>query len=304
MGYDINLSGNLVVLNLLANATKSLVGLEVNNCRIISMSYSELLDLVLSVYGTKGEWVFTREAFKYGLTPLSDAKDDSVFVLETVEAEDSRNAVTSAYTILDALKLYQSSDIFSCYSLSYRFKDGKIQYGGRGETFLWQHGMHWPEKPYETTDDARANFNAWLNEHRDLFHSGHHNAKFRQMKHLYLSSYLTDDANLSFVMLSVVLEMLFGGNSELTYRISRGVGMFLSADREEARSLFARMKKLYDMRSKYVHEGKRVKDEQLFELREIVRRVIVLMFERGMHKPDFDFKKFSDELTYDGYPQS
>ena len=58
------------------------------------------------------------------------------------------------------------------------------------------------------------------------------------------------------------------------------------------------------MRSKYVHEGKRVKDEQLFELREIVRRVIVLMFERGMHKPDFDFKSFSDELTYDGYPQS
>lgn len=303
MGYDINLSGNLVVLNLLANATKSLVGLEVNNCRIISIPYSELYAMVLSVYGTKGEWVFIRETFKYGLTPLSDAKDDSVFVLETVEAEDSRNAVTSAYTILDALKLYQSSDIFSCYFLPYRFRDGKIQYGGIGETFLRQHATHWPLKPYEMTDDARSTFNTWLIEHGDICHSGQ-NEKFRQMTRLYLDSYLTDDANLSFVMLSIVLEMLFGGNSELTYRISRGVGMFLSADREEARSLFARMKKLYDMRSKYVHEGKRVKDEQLFELREIVRRVIVLMFERGMHKPDFDFKKFSDELTYDGYPQS
>lgn len=304
MEYVINQSGNRVVLDLLANATKSLVGLEVNNCRIISIPYSELYAMVLSIYGAKGEWVFIRETSKYHTMPLSDAEDDSVIVLESVEVEGSRDTIASDYTILEALKLYQSSDIFSCYSLSYRFKDGKIQYGGRGETFLWQHGMHWPEKPYEITDDARANFNAWLNEHRDLFRSGHHNEKFRQMKRLYLSSYLTDDANLSFVMLSVVLEMLFGGNSELSYRISRGVGMFLSTDREEARNLFVRMKKLYLMRSKYVHEGKRVKDEQLFELREIVRRVIVLMFERGMHKPDFDFKKFSDELTYDGYPQS
>ena len=304
MEYVINQSGNRVVLDLLANATKSLVGLAVNNCRIISIPYSELYAMVLSVYGVKGEWVFCREAFKYRTTPLSDAEDDSVIVLESVEVEGFRDTIASDYTILEALKLYQSSDIFSCYSLSYRFKNGKIQHGGRGETFLWQHGTYWPEKPYEITDDARSNFNAWLNEHRDLFHSGHHNAKFRQMKQLYLSSYLTDDANLSFVMLSVVLEMLFGGNNELSYRISRGAGMFLSTDREEARSLFARMKKLYDMRSKYVHEGKRVKDEQLFELREIVRRVIVLMFERGMHKPDFDFKKFSDELTYDGYPQS
>lgn len=304
MKYVINQSGNRVVLDLLANATKSLVGLEVNNCRIISIPYSELYAMVLSVYGVKGEWVFSRETSKYHTMPLSTAKDDSVIVLESVEVEGSRDTVASDYTILEALKLYQSSDIFSCYSLSYRVKDGKIQHGGRGEAFLWQHGMHWPEKPYEITDDARSNFNAWLNEHRDLFRSGHHNAKFRQMKHLYLSSYLTDDANLSFVMLSVVLEMLFGGNSELSYRISRGVGMFLSTDREEARNLFVRMKKLYDMRSKYVHEGKRVKDEQLFELREIVRRVIVLMFERGMHKPDFDFKNFSDELTYDGYPQS
>lgn len=246
MEYVINQSGNRVVLDLLANATKSLVGLAVNNCRIISIPYSELYAMVLSVYGVKGEWVFCREAFKYRTTPLSDAEDDSVIVLESVEVEGFRDTIASDYTILEALKLYQSSDIFSCYSLSYRFKDGKIQHGGRGETFLWQHGTYWPEKPYEITDDARSNFNAWLNEHRDLFLSGHHNAKFRQMKQLYLSSYLTDDANLSFVMLSVVLEMLFGGNNELSYRISRGAGMFLSTDREEARSLFARMKKLYD----------------------------------------------------------
>ena len=156
MEYVINQSGNRVVLDLLANATKSLVGLAVNNCRIISIPYSELYAMVLSVYGVKGEWVFCREAFKYRTTPLSDAEDDSVIVLESVEVEGFRDTIASDYTILEALKLYQSSDIFSCYSLSYRFKDGKIQHGGRGETFLWQHGTYWPEKPYEITDDARS----------------------------------------------------------------------------------------------------------------------------------------------------
>ena len=57
MEYVINQSGNRVVLDLLANATKSLVGLAVNNCRIISIPYSELYAMVLSVYGVKGEWV-------------------------------------------------------------------------------------------------------------------------------------------------------------------------------------------------------------------------------------------------------
>ena len=110
MEYVINQSGNRVVLDLLANATKSLVGLAVNNCRIISIPYSELYAMVLSVYGVKGEWVFCREAFKYRTTPLSDAEDDSVIVLESVEVEGFRDTIVSDYTILEALKLYQSSD--------------------------------------------------------------------------------------------------------------------------------------------------------------------------------------------------
>lgn len=106
MEYVINQSGNRVVLDLLANATKSLVGLAVNNCRIISIPYSELYAMVLSVYGVKGEWVFCREAFKYRTTPLSDAEDDSVIVLESVEVEGFRDTIASDYTILEALKLF------------------------------------------------------------------------------------------------------------------------------------------------------------------------------------------------------
>lgn len=133
MEYVINQSGNRVVLDLLANATKSLVGLAVNNCRIISIPYSELYAMVLSVYGVKGEWVFCREAFKYRTTPLSDAEDDSVIVLESVEVEGFRDTIASDYTILEALKLYQSSDIFlvTLYHIASRMVKSNMVEGGK-----------------------------------------------------------------------------------------------------------------------------------------------------------------------------
>ena len=112
---------------------------------------------------------------------------------------------------------------------------------------------------------------------------------------------LLDDSSQSFIMLTIVLEMLFGSTAELTYRISRGVGIFLSNNREEMRKIVISVKRLYNLRSKYVHEGKHIPWDELFELREIVRKTIVLMYEREMYSPKFNFKNFSEESTYDGY---
>ena len=59
--------------------------------------------------------------------------------------------------------------------------------------------------------------------------------------------------------------MLFGApNGELTYRISRGTALFLSSDRDEMKTIHSQVKKLYNLRSKYVHEGKNVEWEKLF----------------------------------------
>lgn len=299
MGYKIKMTGEHVRLDVLANADQSMVGLQTDNSRIISMHYSEFLDLVTAVLGEREINNFELTTFKYHVFPIQQANgeiNDSIIVLETIED------VIEAETVLDMLKLFQSSDIFSCYLFSYRVSEGKLCGGGIGKIFIREHAINYPYKPYQMTDESRAEFQPWIDTHREILSDGA-NEKYSRMKRLYLDSYLLDDADQAFAMLSIVLEMLVDSTSELQYRISRCAAVFLSKSRSEMKEIFQSVKRLYGIRSKYVHEGKRVSWDNLFELRELARRVIVLMYEKGMHRKGFDFRAFSTELTYDGYAQ-
>lgn len=292
MEYKINATGERVRLDVLANADKSIIGLQVGNCKIISMQYSELFFLVRKVMGEQEVNNFVNALFKHRCYPSEE--ESSVIVMETV------GDLHEPEIILQSLKLYKAVDVFSCYFLSYRFMNNELHCGGIGKVYLPEHGIYWPNKRYEVTDKELLEFPIWIEEHGGICF-GDYNEKFSKMKRLYLDSYLPDDTNQSFLTLFVVLEMMFGAMGELNFRISRGVGVFLSSGRDEMKEIVKSVKKLYNTRSKYVHVGNNVSYEELFELREIVRRVIVLMFEREMHKPEFNFKVFTDEIIYDGY---
>lgn len=297
MEYMFTTTGERVRLDVLANADKSMVGLQIGNSKIISMQHAEFLALVVSVLGEREINNFEVTLFKYHVMPAhkeNEEYDESIIVMETV------GDFLSTDTILDILKFYKSADIFSCYMFSYRIADGKLHSGGLGKVWLREHAINWPSKPYEMTNEEQNEFFKWFESHREMC-AVDQNEKFRKMKKMYLDSYLLDNADLSFAMLSVVLEMMVSSTSELTYRISRSVGIFLSSNKTEMRDIFKRVKRLYGIRSKFVHEGQSVSWEKLFELREIVRKIIVLMYEKEMHKKEFDFKTFSDELTYKGY---
>lgn len=297
MNYEIITSGERVRLDVLANADKSVVGLKVGNCRIITIDFTEFYSLVISVLGQKEINNLYTTLFKYHCLPPKEEgteTDNSIVVMETV------GDTFCCESFVDSLKLYQSADIFSCYFFSYRFTSGSVCGGGIGKIYLREHQINWPFKPYKLTNQTYNNFQEWFETHQDICGSNQ-NDKFKKIKTLYLDSYLTDDADQSFVMISVGLEMLFGADVELTYRISRGVALFLSHDRDEMQKIFKNVKRLYKVRSKYVHEGKSVGWEELFELREILRKVIVLMYESGMHSEKFDFSAFSEELTFRGY---
>ena len=151
------------------------------------------------------------------------------------------------------------------------------------------------------TEEERTQFEPWWESHKKII-ATNNNSKFKEIVRMYFDSFMMESSEMSFVVLSVVLEMLFGApNGELTYRISRGTALFLSSDRDEMKTIHSQVKKLYNLRSKYVHEGKNVEWEKLFELREIVRNIIVLMYENKMNLNNFSFKKFSEELSFDGY---
>lgn len=299
MPYTLNASGKRVMLNVLANADASMIGIQIGNSRIISMQENELSAIVLSVYGAFMRYHLFHTLAKYHvLKPKDDGTSEPLIVMETVEEND---VPVDYRKILNLLKLYKSTDIFSCYVAFYKYKDNAWSHGGAGEMIQPEHPVYWPYKTYEMTQEERTQFFSWYSEHLGMF-GNDNNEKYKQIVRMYLDSFMVGNAEMSFVILSVILEMLFGApNGELTYRISRGVAVFLSTSRDEMRNIQAQVKKLYALRSKYVHEGKKIQWEKLFELRELVRRIIVLMYEREMNKSNFDFKMFADEITYDGY---
>ena len=49
--------------------------------------------------------------------------------------------------------------------------------------------------------------------------------------------------------------MLIDGNAELNYRLARSLAVLLGKDKDESKDIFEKCKKIYNARSKYLHEG-------------------------------------------------
>lgn len=106
-------------------------------------------------------------------------------------------------------------------------------------------------------------------------------------------------------MLFSILEMIFGsGHSEITYQISRGTALLLSSNSDDMENLYKRMKKLYGERSQYVHSGTKIKIECLYELRDIVRRVLIVLIDLEYHKQGASFKDLQREIMLGGFQTS
>jgi hypothetical protein len=95
--------------------------------------------------------------------------------------------------------------------------------------------------------------------------------------------------------------MIFANsNTEIAYQIARGVSLLLSNNRTEMDTNFKRIKKLYGARSKYVHAGTSIQKEDLFDLREYVRKIIIKLVDMGYHDKAQAFDNLRDTLLYSG----
>jgi len=101
-------------------------------------------------------------------------------------------------------------------------------------------------------------------------------------------SYEVSNKNLSFLVLINGLEALFNpGGGELTYRISRNVAVLLGENKKNAEDIQTKMKKLYRIRSKIVHNGGAdIKDEELLKLRHYLRESIKEIYQINKSKDD------------------
>ena len=122
------------------------------------------------------------------------------------------------------------------------------------------------------------------------------------MRRTYDKSYFIGVTELEYIMLFSTLEMIFGsGNSEITYQIARGTSLLLSATSDEMSEVYKQIKKLYHVRSKYVHNGTKIPMESLFQLREIVRRVLIKLVDLGYHVEGKSFDELRTKILLGGY---
>ena len=292
MEYAINFSGDTVILNVLVGADSTLVGLKVNNSTVISMKYKELHRIVSKVYGLVEQNNFWNSLSTHF---IHCQEDDELIVLETIcmtgiDLVDSER-------LFKAFKLFHGADIFSCYKINYKVIDGKICFGGLGNTKMYLHARGLVKPLYSLDEKRKAEFPHWYTSTFSKLSQEKFNNKYQSMLVMYDTSYLMGLCEAEFVMLFTILEMLFGiENIDITKNIAKGTSKLVGKNANEKSYIRNRMVKLYDVRSRYVHDGKKILHEYLFELREVVRRVLIEILNRDYHMQDRSLEELRDSL--------
>ncbi len=297
MEYVINENGDRVILYVLAGADESIIGLKVHNCSIISMTVEDFYGLVIQTLGIQERNNFYNALISHRISIISENK---LIILEIVEKEDRPRIFGES--LLKMLKLYNSGDIYYCYFNSYRCKDGRISYGGVGKVIQYTHAIGGIPSKYSITESQLLGFPEWFDRYIHEIKPSELNDVYKAMLRAYDTSYLIGIGESEFIMLFSILEMIFGsGKTEITYQISRGTALLLSSNSDEMNTIYKRMKKLYNVRSSYVHDGKPVPIERLLELREIVRRVLIMLIDLNYHKKEKSFDDFRTSILLGGY---
>lgn len=107
---------------------------------------------------------------------------------------------------------------------------------------------------------------------------------------------------LRFLIFWIALEALFGTDSELTYRLSLRIALFIEKNKNEQKELLRSAKKLYRERGKVVHgrgiPGKEQKDrkELMKKTENIVRKAMLKIFKEDNIRQIFSSNKREDFL--------
>ena len=300
MPYRLTESGDRVILSVLIGADQSLIGLRVNHSKIISLKFGELDNIIQKVYGVVEKNRFLQSVMDHYRPPTVpgetvDLSDCDLIVLETVCESPSDYFATDM--ILRALKLYHGADIYSCYSVNYRVDNGKIRYGGLGNTVQYRHAIGMVKPHYVLSEQQKNDFPEWYASVFLKIIQPSCNDSYCAMVRRYDISYMIGICEAEYVMLFTTLETLFGTDlTKITSYIAKGTSVLIGHSAKEKSTLRNRIYQLYDIRSRYVHDGKAISEEALFELREIVRRVLVEICHRGYHTKDKSLDELRDVL--------
>lgn len=297
--------GRKVALYVLVNADKSLVGLKFANCEMKEISVGDMSDLIRRTYGS-GEVAVFYKAITSRLLPIEteptlistpqNIDDMTIIVLEEIVA----TSFTAIY-FFESVKLFKSIDLYFCYFMNYKVDENHLKWGGIGETTGYPHSLGFNKCKFSMTEKEKNAFPEWFEQYKPFSFATEANEQFKKALRTYKFSYYIGFPELEFVMLFTVFEMIFANsNGEIAYQIARGVSLLLSNTPDEMDANFHRVKKLYTARSRYVHAGISIQKEDLFELREFVRKIILKLIDMGYHQNGLTFEKLRSKILCSG----
>lgn len=130
--------------------------------------------------------------------------------------------------------------------------------------------------------------------------SGLKNSRFKRALEFYFNSFMASNTSVSFTLLFSSLEALFNLESDkITETIASSTSKIMFVDERVEKKIKYKMKDYYDRRSSYIHgnEPKEITEKRQFDLREIVRKVILIYWQISMTENIFDSKKILEFIN-------
>ncbi len=259
---------NDMIIIPLCGVDESMVGFSINGWEIKKVQQSNkehTIDDGLTdekLYNSVHSWLEMEDSFS--IIPFTNDRDNPYYLIFVKETNDT----TDFEPIMDVLRVIKPSQ-FGCWH-PIVIRDGILLPNGRHQSCMTS-AMHiYPL--LSLSSQERTQIPQLLQMRMD--------EQFppivKRMLLFFHESCRTSNLYLSFIMRVTILEMLIGGNAELSYRLKRTVAVLLGHNREESERIAKNINAIYKERSNFLHNGDTDKiSEDMMQLAyEYSRRVV------------------------------
>ncbi len=267
-------------ISVVFNIDSSLIGLEIGNYKLMKCSEDDESSIYSIIHK------FVQSYYPQFLSSFY------MYIKDIMEPEESANIYKSFELLVNSFKFYKTSKISFSNTITINDNGGAI-------ISLLTDGY------YSHTEGELNDFSLKDNELDSFYkfyktintYSGPNLKLIQDMISFYHEASRQKKPQIKFILRVTILELLLDGNAELSYRLSRSVAVLLGKSVEESELIYENTKKLYNARSKYLHEGSSSIPENCYNnATEFSRCLISALY--TINKPISDIRK---ELLKSGY---
>lgn len=254
----------------------SMIGASINGWKIICISANDDLDDTPDFAGIRGADCFGKLFDLLQWDGVYDSlsfikKEPQFHIIALAKTTDISNYMFKwdYLTTVDAIRLFKTSQVGFWIPIDFTEPKLKMLYDFLG---LQSNPFEMENPIFSLAEDENELFTTFVARLCSLRYP----SKVTQMIPFFHEACKTKNKAVRFVLRITILEMLIDGNAELSYRLSHHLAVFLGRTLDESKQIASNMKKMYNARSKYLHEGdeSKITDEYCRLAYEYARRLI------------------------------